>query len=131
MPSIISFEAANYNKVSLNNKNLTSADYNLNKNNRTSNEDKHNYCKTKNLGKCKNILNDSNEVFNNINNTNITSKNHNKTTSNNKVINISSYELKKEEIEILDKGLNFALAPKQIPVEEIICGLEDGIKSLK
>lgn len=42
----------------------------------------------------------------------------------------SSYELKKEEIEVLNKGLNFALAPKQIPNEEIIFSLEDGIKAL-
>lgn len=30
----------------------------------------------------------------------------------------------------MEKGLNFALAPNKIPNEEIICNLEDGIKTL-
>lgn len=58
-------------------------------------------------------------------------ENPDSSTMNKKVINISSYELKKEEIEVLNKGLNFALAPNKIPNEEIVCNLEDEIKTLK
>ena len=47
------------------------------------------------------------------------------------MVNISCYELKKEEMEVLNKGLNFSLAPNKIPNEEIICSLEDGIRTLK
>lgn len=54
---------------------------------------------------------------------------HNNSINNKKVINISSYKLKKEEAKVFDKGLNFALVPKRIPNEEIICSLEDGIKT--
>lgn len=38
--------------------------------------------------------------------------------------------MKKEEVEVLNKGLNFSPAPKRIPNEEVICSLEDGIKNL-
>jgi len=31
---------------------------------------------------------------------------------------------------VLSKGLNFALAPKKIPVEDIICDIEFEIKGL-
>ena len=62
--------------------------------------------------------------------TNSIVKNIDKKSINKKVVNISSYELKKEEAEVLNKGLNFALAPSRIPNEEIICSLEDGIKTL-
>lgn len=60
-----------------------------------------------------------NNLEDNINNTtsrddNKTIKNmsHNNSINNKKVINISSYELEKKEVEVLDKGLNFSLAPK-------------------
>ena len=55
-----------------------------------------------------------------------------KNSNNNKkkVINISSYELISDEMEVLSKGLNFAVAPNRIPNEEIICDIEYGIKSL-
>lgn len=54
---------------------------------------------------------------------------HINSINNKKVINISSYELKKEETKVLNKDLNFSLAPKWILNEEIICSLEDGIKA--
>lgn len=38
--------------------------------------------------------------------------------------------MKKEEPEVRNKGLNFSLAPKWFPKEEIICSLEDGISAL-
>lgn len=47
-----------------------------------------------------------------------------------KVVNLSSQELGSEVINALNKDLGFAFAPKSIPVENIICGIEDGINNL-
>lgn len=55
---------------------------------------------------------------------------NNSNNNNKKVINISTYELIKDEIKVLSKGLNFAVAPNRIPNEEIICDIEEGIKYL-
>jgi hypothetical protein len=46
------------------------------------------------------------------------------------VVNLSSLDLSKEEINILKKGLGFAIAPKTVPVENIVCSIEDSIKNL-
>jgi hypothetical protein len=51
-------------------------------------------------------------------------------TTNKKVINLSNHILKNEEINILKKGLGFAIAPKTVPIENIICSVEDSIKNL-
>jgi hypothetical protein len=47
-----------------------------------------------------------------------------------KVINLSNYDLKNEEVNILKKGLGFSIAPKTVPIENIICSVEDSIKNL-
>lgn len=39
--------------------------------------------------------------------------------------------MRKEELEVLNKGLSFSVAPKWLPFEELICNLEDGIHALK
>ncbi|KAL0819818.1 hypothetical protein ABMA28_007845 [Loxostege sticticalis] len=41
------------------------------------------------------------------------------------VVNLSKQTLDSNTIEILEKGLNFAVTPRQIPYEEIICSVED------
>jgi len=69
---------------------------------------------------------DNNIIKLNIIKSNLEGNNDNKTMETHhsiyhKVINISAYELKNEEIEVLNKGLNFALSPNRIPKEEIIC----------
>ena len=46
------------------------------------------------------------------------------------VLNISSKPLNNTETTALQKGTNFALAPKKIPTAEIIAGIEDGISGL-
>lgn len=47
-----------------------------------------------------------------------------------KVVNISTYELMKEESEVLNRDLGFAITPKHIPIESIIYSLEDNIHGL-
>ena len=47
-----------------------------------------------------------------------------------KVVNLSNLDLNKEEINILKKGLGFTIAPKTVPVENIVCSIEDNIKNL-
>jgi len=49
---------------------------------------------------------------------------------NNKVVNLSDFSFSPSMFSVLSKGLNFALAPKKIPVEDIICDIEFGIKRL-
>ena len=46
------------------------------------------------------------------------------------VLNISSKPLNNTEMTALQKGTNFALAPKKIPTAEIVAGIEDGISGL-
>ena len=48
----------------------------------------------------------------------------------NKVINLSNFSFPPSVFSLLGKGLNFALAPRKIPVEDIICDVEFGIKNL-
>ena len=44
------------------------------------------------------------------------------------VINISKRNLSEEETSLLQKGLNFALSPKSIPINEYIIGIENACK---
>lgn len=43
---------------------------------------------------------------------------------------MSSHPLTKGEESVLSKGFNFAVAPKYIPIEQIISSIESSIKSL-
>ena len=45
-------------------------------------------------------------------------------------INLSSHQIDDAIVNALKKGLGFAIAPRHIPVEDIICSIEDAIKSL-
>jgi hypothetical protein len=58
--------------------------------------------------------------------------NKDKSTANDdrKVVNMSNRDLNEEEINILKKVLGFAISPKTIPVENIVCIIEDNIKNL-
>jgi hypothetical protein len=47
-----------------------------------------------------------------------------------KVVNISSHELNHSELSVLNKGLNFAISPSSIPFDNLICCIEDSIKTL-
>lgn len=47
-----------------------------------------------------------------------------------KVVNLSSHELYPGIISLLNKGLGFAIAPKNLPIESMICNIEDGIYNL-
>lgn len=47
-----------------------------------------------------------------------------------KVVNLSSLELDPVVINVLSKGLGFALTPKNLPIEKMICNIEDGISNL-
>jgi hypothetical protein len=47
-----------------------------------------------------------------------------------KVINLSSHELDKVELSVLEKGLNFVISPTFVPVDNLICCIEDSIKNL-
>jgi hypothetical protein len=49
---------------------------------------------------------------------------------NRKVVNLSSQKLEPTEMNVLKKGLNFALAPKTISVDSIIRSIEDSIQLL-
>ncbi|KAK9874835.1 hypothetical protein WA026_005651 [Henosepilachna vigintioctopunctata] len=46
------------------------------------------------------------------------------------VVNISSHQLSDHEESILAKGGNFAVTPRNVPVEEIIANIEAGIRNL-
>ena len=46
------------------------------------------------------------------------------------MINLSSFSFPHGVFKVLSKGLNFVLAPKKIPVDDIICDIEFGIKGL-
>ena len=46
------------------------------------------------------------------------------------VVNLSNIELNISSRTLLEKGLNFLIAPRRIPVEDIICSFKDSIKHL-
>ena len=46
------------------------------------------------------------------------------------VVNLSSFSFSPSVFSLLDKGLNFALAPRKIPVYDIICDVEYRIRDL-
>lgn len=46
------------------------------------------------------------------------------------VLNLSKKELSDKERQGLEKGLNFAITPRKVPVAEIIAGVEEGIGKL-
>ena len=46
------------------------------------------------------------------------------------VVNLSGEELNQATVSVLSKGLNFAPAPKFIPVKEIVSGVEQAINVL-
>ena len=47
-----------------------------------------------------------------------------------RVVNLSSIMFNSEEIKILSKGLGFAVSPKNIPFESIICNIENGTQGI-
>lgn len=54
----------------------------------------------------------------------------NKPASRRTVVNISTYQLSKDEESILSKGLNFSVAPKIVPTDDIIASVEASVTSL-
>ncbi|XP_071057544.1 uncharacterized protein [Onthophagus taurus] len=46
------------------------------------------------------------------------------------VINRSNIPLTKDETSVLAKGLNYAIAPKKVPKEEIICEVEAAVRGM-
>ena len=46
------------------------------------------------------------------------------------VVNLSDTELNLSSRTVLEKGLNFAIAPKKISIEDIICSIKESIKHL-
>ena len=46
------------------------------------------------------------------------------------VVNLSSKELSFNEEAVLKKGMDFAVTPEQIPVDDIIVGVEGGLQGL-
>lgn len=60
----------------------------------------------------------------------LASKKNPSSTAKKTVINLSKVELDQATTEVLSKGLNFAMAPKRIPAEEVICGVEIAIRDL-
>lgn len=47
-----------------------------------------------------------------------------------KVINLSKHSLDDTSFNVLEQGLNFAVAPRRIPHKDIICCIEDSVKIL-
>ena len=54
---------------------------------------------------------------------------HSKPQQKETLINLSSHQIDDATVNTLKKGLGFAIAPRHIPVEDIICNIEDTIKS--
>jgi hypothetical protein len=48
----------------------------------------------------------------------------------NLVINLSTHPIDENTTRLLEKGLNFAIAPRKIPIEDILCSIENSIKNL-
>jgi hypothetical protein len=48
----------------------------------------------------------------------------------NLVINLSTHPIDENTTRLLEKGLNFAIAPRKIPFEDILCSIENSIKNL-
>ena len=46
------------------------------------------------------------------------------------VVNLSNKVLSPNEEVVLKKGMNFAVTPRQIPVDDVIAGVEGGLKDL-
>lgn len=85
--------------------------------------------------------NGKNNMDNNINDNNLTLSNnvkysHNTNNNNNmnknNVVNLSKFYFLAlvYSLSLLEKGLNFALAPRKIPMEDVMCDMEFGIRGL-
>ena len=46
------------------------------------------------------------------------------------VVNLSSIKLNDDECDILEKGIKFVAVHRRIPIEEIICAIEDTVTTL-
>lgn len=46
------------------------------------------------------------------------------------IVNLSSKTPAKEMSTVLEKGLNFAITPRSVPIMEIICGVEAAVNDL-
>ena len=79
-----------------------------------------------------NVNNNIIDNYSNINLNNVTN-NYNSNTSvtlNKQVVNLSSFSFNKHVYSVLEKGLNYALAPRRIPIQDIIFYIEYGIRDL-
>lgn len=44
--------------------------------------------------------------------------------------NLSDYVLHDDETSVIEKGMNFAVAPTSILIERILCSIEDAVSTL-
>ena len=54
----------------------------------------------------------------------------NRSSQEKSMVNLSSTNLNSDEQRILKKAINFAVVPRIIPLEEIICAIEDTVTTL-
>ena len=48
----------------------------------------------------------------------------------NLVINLSTHPIDEYTTRLPERGINFAIAPRKIPIEDILCSIENSIKNL-
>ena len=65
-----------------------------------------------------------------VNNNTLNNYTHGSCDKSNWIVNLSDRQFNAEEIKVLQKGLNFAVAPNKIPISKILSEVEVGIKNL-
>ena len=65
-----------------------------------------------------------------VNNNTLNNYTHGSCDKSNWIVNLSDRQFNAEEIKVLQRGLNFAVAPNKIPISKILSEVEVGIKNL-
>jgi len=68
-------------------------------------------------------------MLSSLENTNSPQQKKNSNPSNKWVVNLSQKTLTEDQVHVLGLGLNFAIAPKEVPIKDILASVEDGLRA--
>jgi len=69
-------------------------------------------------------------MLSSLENTNSPQQKNNSNPSNKWVVNLSQKNLTEDQVQVLGLGLNFATAPKEVPIKDILASVEDGLRGI-
>ena len=88
------------------------------------------YEKSQRESLCSKKLLEHETMSSSLENTNSPQQKKNSNPSNKWVVNLSQKNLTEDQVQVLGLGLNFVIAPKEVPIKDILASVEDGLRGI-